>query len=92
MSAADYRETEKKRQAAARRLEREETEILARMEKLVAEKAALEAELSRPEVYSDGGKSKAVQVKLDVAAAGIDAAAVEWERVAAELEVVRAGA
>jgi ATP-binding cassette subfamily F protein 3 len=92
MSAADYRETEKKRQAAARRLEREETEILARMEKLEAEKAALEAELSRPEVYSDGGKSKAVQVKLDVAAAGIDAAAVEWERVAAELEVVRAGA
>ena len=92
MSAADYREADKKRQAVIRRLEREETDILARMEKLEAEKTALEAEISRPEVYSDGAKSKAVQAKLDAASAGIDAAAAEWERVAAELETARATA
>ena len=88
VSAADYRETEKKRQTAVRRLEREEADILVRMERLEAEKTSLEAEISRPEVYSDGALSKAVQSKLDVVAAGIDAAASEWERVAAELESV----
>ncbi len=91
-SAADYREAEKKRLAAERRLEREEAEILGRMEKLEAEKAALEAELGRPEVYSDGAKSKAAKAKLDAAAAGIEREAAEWERVAAELEACRADA
>jgi ATP-binding cassette subfamily F protein 3 len=62
------------------------------MEKLEAEKAALEAELARPEVYSDGAKSRAVQMKLDSTVGKIDEAAAEWERVAAELETVRAEA
>ncbi len=92
LSAAEKREADKKRQAAVRRLEREESEILARMEKLEAEKTALEAEISQPEVYSDGAKSKAVQAKLDAAATAIDAAAEDWERAAAELEAVRSGA
>lgn len=92
VSAADYREADKRRQAASRRLEREETDILGRMERLEAEKTALEAELGRPEVYSDGERSKAVKAKLDAATAGIDAAAAEWERVAAELEAIRAEA
>ncbi|MFA6508374.1 MAG: ATP-binding cassette domain-containing protein, partial [Treponemataceae bacterium] len=91
-SASDYRDADKKRQAAVRRLEREEADILLRMEKLEAEKTALEAEISRPEVYSDGSKSKAVQSKLDAASAGIDAAGAAWERVAAELEALRVNA
>lgn len=88
-SAAEYRETEKKRQAAVRRLEREEAEILSRMEALEAEKTALETEIARPEVYSDGARVTAVQAKLDAAARGIDTATETWERIAAELETAR---
>jgi ATP-binding cassette subfamily F protein 3 len=88
-SAAGYREEEKKRQALRRRLEREEADLLAKIEAAEAEKAALEAEISRPEVYSDGARSTAVQKKLDDAVRRIDEAAAEWERVAAELEKLK---
>ncbi len=90
-TAAGYREEEKKRQAQRRRLEREEADLLERMEAAEAEKAALEAEISRPEVYSDGAKSTAVQKKLDDAVRRIDEAAAEWERVASELEKMNEG-
>ena len=91
-ASSDYREGEKKRQAAARRLEREEAELLALMEKLEREKADLEADLARPAIYSDGQKAKAVTEKLASVSSRIDSSAAEWERVAAELESLQVGA
>jgi ATP-binding cassette subfamily F protein 3 len=79
---ASRREAEKQR----RRLQRQEEEILKALEGLEAEKAALDGELERPEVYSDGEKAKAVQAKLRGLAAEIDRKTREWEEKAGELE------
>jgi len=89
-SAAEYREAEKKRQGAIRRLEREESDVLNRIETLEAEQGELESRLSDPAVYADGEKCKAVQDRLAVLATDLEAATESWERVAAELETLRA--
>ncbi|MDR2631595.1 MAG: ABC-F family ATP-binding cassette domain-containing protein, partial [Spirochaetaceae bacterium] len=57
-SAAEQREAAKQRQTRIRRLEREEAEILKALAHLEAEKARLEGELARPEVYSNGEKAR----------------------------------
>ncbi|MDR0589011.1 MAG: ATP-binding cassette domain-containing protein [Spirochaetaceae bacterium] len=85
-SAAEQREEAKRRQARLRRLEREEAEILRHLEAREAEKARLEAELSRPEVYSNGEKARGVQAKLREIAAGIETKTREWEVKAGEVE------
>jgi ATP-binding cassette subfamily F protein 3 len=89
IKASQRREAEKQRQTLIRRLERQEAEILGALEELEAEKARLEAELSRPEVYSSGEKARAVQAKLRAAAAAIDEKNGEWELKARELEQER---
>jgi len=76
----------KQRQAVLRRLERQEAEILKALEELESQKARLEAELSRPDVYSNGEKAKEVKQKLDECAAAIEAKTHEWEAVVSELE------
>jgi ATP-binding cassette subfamily F protein 3 len=91
-SAAEYRETEKKRQGAVRRLEKEEEGILKRMERLETEKKLLEREIQRPEIYSDGLRVKDVQSRLDSITAELEAASQEWERIAEKLEDLRQGA
>ncbi|MDR3161182.1 MAG: ABC-F family ATP-binding cassette domain-containing protein [Spirochaetaceae bacterium] len=83
-AAAAQRQAAKQRQARRRRLEREEAEILRQLEALEAEKDALEAELSRPEVYANGEKARSVQARLREAAAKIEAATREWEAKARE--------
>jgi ATP-binding cassette subfamily F protein 3 len=83
------REAAKQRQTLVRRLERQEAEILKELEALDAEKKRLEAEISRPEVYSNGEKAKAVQAKLNEAAAAAEAKTREWEAKAEELEKAR---
>jgi ATP-binding cassette subfamily F protein 3 len=83
------RELTKQRQALIRRLEREEGEILATLEMLEREKAALEAELAKPDVYSSGEKAKAVKLQLDGVAAELEVKAAGWEAKAAELGKVR---
>ncbi|MDR1105108.1 MAG: ATP-binding cassette domain-containing protein [Treponema sp.] len=85
LSGQDRREREKQRQALLRRLQRQEGEILAALEALEAEKAGLEAELSRPEVYSNGEKARAVKLKLDGIAGAIEGKTGEWEDTAALL-------
>ncbi|GHV69407.1 ABC transporter ATP-binding protein [Spirochaetia bacterium] len=85
-NAAEYREAAKQRQTLIRRLERQEAEILKALEEMETEKAALEKELARPEVYSNGEKARTVQAKLRGIAAVIDAKTAEWEQKAAELE------
>jgi ATP-binding cassette subfamily F protein 3 len=83
--AAEQRVQNKQRQTEIRRLERQEAEALSAIEELEAEKAKWEAELSRPEVYSNGEKAKMVKQKLDECAAAIKLKTVEWEKLAAQL-------
>jgi ATP-binding cassette subfamily F protein 3 len=91
IKASERREAEKQRQAAIRRLERREAEILAALESLEAEKARLEAELSRPEIYSSGEKVRVVRAKLEAAENGIGEKTAAWEDAAKQLEKARIG-
>jgi ATP-binding cassette subfamily F protein 3 len=85
LSAAEQREALKQKQALIRRLERREQEILAELDALEAEKAALETELGKPEVYSSGEKARAVKAGLDAAALAIEGKSREWDAAAEEL-------
>jgi ATP-binding cassette subfamily F protein 3 len=85
-STAEQRLQNKQRQSEIRRLERQETEMLTTIEKLETERAEWEAELSRPAVYSNGEKAKAVKQKLDECVAAIKVKTAEWETLAAQLE------
>ncbi|AEF86536.1 ABC transporter, ATP-binding protein [Treponema primitia ZAS-2] len=91
LGAAAHREMSKLRQALTRRLEREEGEILKHLGELEAEKSALEAELGRPDVYSNGEKARAVKARLDGVTAELEGKGREWEAKAAELEKASAG-
>jgi len=85
LTSADRRAADKQKQAALRRLERQEAELLKTLEELEKTKAALEAELSLPEVYTDGQKAKEVKNKLDDCTAAIEAKTAEWEEAASAL-------
>jgi len=85
-TAAELRLHNKQYQTTLRRLQRQEAEVLSAIEKLETERAHWEAELSRPEVYSNGEKAKAAKQKLDEAAAHIKTKTAEWEALAAQLE------
>jgi ATP-binding cassette subfamily F protein 3 len=89
IKASQRRELEKQRQALIRRLERQEAEILAALESLEAERARLEGELSRPEVYSSGEKARTVQIRLDAANGEISGKTAEWEHIVRELSAAR---
>jgi ATP-binding cassette subfamily F protein 3 len=82
--ASDYKFA-KQRQTVVRRLEKQEAEILKDMEKLENEKAFLEQELSRPEIYSSGENTKEVKRKLEENAAELEKKSHEWETKAKEL-------
>lgn len=71
-----------------RRFKRQEEDILSQLDELEKEKAFLEAELLKPEVYSIHEKAQAVQERLVRTGALIDEATVEWERVMEQLEQV----
>jgi ATP-binding cassette subfamily F protein 3 len=86
----ERREALKRKQTLVRRLERREEEILKALENLEAGKARLEAELSRPEVYSNGEKAQAVKAEVDKTAAALEVKSREWEAAAMELERARA--
>jgi len=83
-NASEQRQHNKQRQAQMRRLERQEAELLNAIETLEKEKSRLEAELSNPEVYSNGEKAKAVKLKLDECAAAIAEKTTEWEALTVE--------
>ncbi|MDR0455182.1 MAG: ABC-F family ATP-binding cassette domain-containing protein [Treponema sp.] len=85
-TSAEQRMHNKQNQAAIRRLERQEAELLNAIEQLESERAHWEAELSRPAVYSNGEKAKAAKLKLDEYAALIREKTAEWEALAAQLE------
>jgi ATP-binding cassette subfamily F protein 3 len=88
---AGNRTLDKQRQTLIRRLERQEGEILNALETREAEKAALEAELALPEVYSSGEKARALKHKLDIVTAALADKTQEWEAAAEELRQAKAG-
>ncbi|MDR1803710.1 MAG: ABC-F family ATP-binding cassette domain-containing protein [Treponema sp.] len=90
IKASERRERDKQRQTLVRRMEREEAAILKAMEALETEKAHLEGELARPDVYSSGEKAKAVKARLDECSAALEAKSLEWEAIAVELEKILA--
>ncbi|MDR2598085.1 MAG: ABC-F family ATP-binding cassette domain-containing protein [Treponema sp.] len=84
-SSAEKRIEDKQKQANLRRMERQEAEILKTLDELENVKAALETELSRPEVYSSAEKAKEIKQKLDKCVANIDSKTHEWETLAVKL-------
>jgi ATP-binding cassette subfamily F protein 3 len=89
-SSLERRTADKQKQALVRRLQRQEEEVLKALEALENEKTLLDAELARPDVYSNGEKAREVKLKLDEYAAKIEKKTSEWEAVAAELKDARA--
>jgi ATP-binding cassette subfamily F protein 3 len=86
-SAMEQRAQSKQRQAEIRRLQRQEAELLNAIDELENEKSRLEAELSLPEVYSNGEKARAVKQKLDECTAALKTRTAEWEAVAVLITV-----
>ena len=80
----------KKREGLWRKLEREEKALLTELEALEGEKLKLEADLSTPEVYSQGELAKAVVLQLDANKLLREQIQDRWEVVALEMEGVRA--
>ena len=81
-----YRVEEKQRQTIIRRLRREEEAILGELESLEKEKAHLETDLSRPDIYSSAEKAGHVKRKLDEITQVLEEKNKDWEVKAAELE------
>jgi len=87
-SQAD-REAAKKKQALVRKLEREEEAILNDLDALDGERAALEAQLSDPAVYSDGPRAKTVQADLTTNQGRQAELQWQWEKVASQLDAAK---
>ncbi|MDR0409597.1 MAG: ABC-F family ATP-binding cassette domain-containing protein [Spirochaetaceae bacterium] len=85
----DSRAEAKRRAAALRRAERAEAALLERTGVLEAEKAALEARLSDPAVYTSGEKSRAVQRELEQNAAALAECSADWEAAAEEVAALK---
>ena len=64
-NAERFRREVKEQQAELRRLLREEERLLHRLEELAVEKAHLEQELGREEVYRDGKQVRVVKARLE---------------------------
>jgi ATP-binding cassette subfamily F protein 3 len=88
-SAKDEREAQKQRQAELRRLQKQEAEIIARLESLEKEKKLTEDDLSKPEVYSSADAARAAQKKLAVIGAKIESVTAEWAALTEEGSMVR---
>ena len=78
----EQRAENKQRQVMLRKLERQEKEILGCLEELEKERIRLEAELTRPDIYSNGEKAREVKFKLDECAVNIETKTREWEEAA----------
>ncbi len=79
-------EEQKRLKSERRKLEKEEQRLMDEITALEEKKANLEEELSKPEVYSDGVKSKAVQEEIEKTEKLIEETSAKWEEVSAMLE------
>ncbi len=76
---------DKARKARARKLQKREEEILARLEAIGSQKAAAEREMGLPGNYSDGAKMKRLSSGVEELEAEAAALNAEWEQVVSEL-------
>ncbi|MDR0540170.1 MAG: ABC-F family ATP-binding cassette domain-containing protein [Spirochaetaceae bacterium] len=82
--ASFSREQKKQLQAEDRRRRREEDALLAAIETLETEKTALEDELARPEIYTNGEKSRLAQRKLESLNQELAEKEAAWEKLSRE--------
>ncbi|MGI5173130.1 ABC-F family ATP-binding cassette domain-containing protein [Treponema sp. OMZ 840] len=79
-------EEQKKLQAARRKLEKEEKRLMDEITQKEERKAEFEAELAKPEIYSDVQKSRAVQNHIEKLSSELDVLNSEWEKALHKLE------
>jgi len=79
--AQRFRREVKEQQAELRRLHREEEELLHRLEELAGEKARLEKELAREDVYRDGERVRAAKAALEANLEEQERLSRRWEQV-----------
>ncbi len=79
-NALSYEE-QKKLKAEKRKQEKEEARLMEAIMIAEEEKTQLEAELAKPEVYSDGIKSKKVQEEIEKMQQKIEKLTEEWENI-----------
>ncbi len=77
-------EEQKKVAAEKRKREKEEKLLMEKIEKAEEEKTTLEQELSKPEVYSDGEKSRQVQKSIEEKEKEIEELTAIWESLVTE--------
>lgn len=81
------REEKKAQKARTRKLKKREEEILRRLENLAEGKKALEREMARPEVYSDGPRVKKILAALAEMEEETESLNEEWVETAQALSV-----
>ncbi|MFP4374015.1 MAG: ABC-F family ATP-binding cassette domain-containing protein [Spirochaetaceae bacterium] len=80
----------KQRKSRVRKLEKQEDEVLAQIDRLEAEHASVQEELARPEVYADGERVKSLSARLQEIDRSRDELTEHWERLAGERELIEA--
>ena len=83
-------EQAKKKKAEQRKLEREVERLEAEIAVLEAQKTECENELTKPEVYASGEKSREVQKRLADVQERLTALGIEWEKAAENAERAKA--
>ncbi len=72
-------EEQKKLASEKRKKEKEERLLMEKIEKAEEEKSSLEEELSKPEIYSDGKKSREIQMLIEEKELEIEDLTMKWE-------------
>lgn len=85
------REESKRRQSQLKKLQKEEETVLTDLEVLEKRWNELQQNLSLPEVYTDGAKTKAARLELDENKARQTALQTRWEELAALISEHEAG-
>ena len=83
-------EEQKRFRAEKRKLEKEEERLLTAIETCEKEITENETLLSKPEIYSDGVKSKCIQQKIAELKKHTEKLSEEWAAVSAEIETLKA--
>ncbi|MFA6855972.1 MAG: ABC-F family ATP-binding cassette domain-containing protein [Treponema sp.] len=79
-------EEEKRRKADRRRLEKDVERIEQQIDETEKQKKTLEEQMSRPEVYSDGGKCRQIQKTVSELELKLDGLNAQWEDAAAKIQ------
>ncbi|MCK9169711.1 MAG: ABC-F family ATP-binding cassette domain-containing protein [Treponema sp.] len=79
-------EEEKRRKADRRRLEKDVERIEQQIDETEKQKKTLEEQMSRPDVYSDGGKCRQIQKVISELEIKLNELNVQWEEAAGKIE------